>query len=258
MSNDLFNLSNKRVLITGASKGMGKAMAFALMNYGAHVVISSRKQDQLEACAEELKESTGNDKVYPYAFNMSNENELSSLTDFAFDRLGYIDVIVGNAAVNPHYGSIEEISSDAYQKIMNTNVYANLKLVNLISPSMRKRRNGSIIFTSSIGAFKPSTGLGAYNMSKLSLLGLTRNLAAELGPFGIRVNSICPGLIKTDFAKAIWDSPQGEKRVKSDIPLGRLGETDDFKGIAVYLASDASSYMTGQALTICGGSNMWT
>ena len=258
MSNDLFNLSNKRVLITGASKGMGKAMATALLGYGAHVVISSRKQDQLEACAEELKVSTGNDKVYPYAFNMSNENEMSSLTDFAFDRLGYIDVIVGNAGVNPYYGSIEEISSEAYQKIMNTNVYANLKLVNLISPSMRKRGNGSIIFTSSIGAFQPSTGLGAYNMSKLSLLGLTRNLAAELGPFGIRVNSICPGLIKTDFAKAIWDSPEGEKRAKSDIPLGRLGETDDFKGIAVYLASDASSYMTGQALTICGGSNMWT
>ena len=258
MSNDLFNLSNKRVLITGASKGMGKAMATALMDYGAHVVISSRKQDQLEACAEELKVSTGNDKVYPYAFNMSNENEMSSLTDFAFDRLGYIDVIVGNAGVNPYYGSIEEISSDAYQKIMNTNVYANLKLVNLISPSMRKRGNGSIIFTSSIGAIKPSTGLGTYNMSKLSLLGLTRNLAAELGPFGIRVNSICPGLIKTDFAKAIWDSPEGEKRAKSDIPLGRLGEIDDFKGIAVYLASDASSYMTGQALTICGGSNMWT
>ena len=124
---------------------------------------------------------------------------MSSLTDFAFDRLGYIDVIVGNAGVNPYYGSIEEISSEAYQKIMNTNVYANLKLVNLVSPSMRKRGNGSIIFTSSIGAFKPSTGLGAYNMSKLSLLGLTRNLAAELGPFGIRVNSICPGLIKTDF-----------------------------------------------------------
>ena len=139
MSNDLFNLSNKRVLITGASKGMGKAMATALMGYGAHVVISSRKQEQLEACAEELKVSTGNDKVYPYAFNMSNENEMSSLTDFAFDRLGYIDVIVGNAGVNPYYGSIEEISSEAYQKIMNTNVYANLKLVNLVSPSMRKR-----------------------------------------------------------------------------------------------------------------------
>ena len=258
MSIDLFNLSEKKVLVTGASKGMGKAMANALMGYGAHVVISSRKQDQLEACAKELKEVTGNSKVYPFAFNMSNENDLNSLTDFAFDRLGHIDVIVGNAGVNPYYGSIEKIPADAYQKIMNTNVYANLKLVNLVSPSMRKRGNGSIIFTSSIGAFKPSTGLGAYNMSKLSLLGLTRNLAAELGPFGIRVNSICPGLIKTDFAKAIWDSPEGEKRAKSDIPLGRLGEIDDFKGIAVYLASDASSYMTGQALTICGGSNMWT
>ena len=258
MSSDLFNLSEKRVLITGASKGMGKAMANALMSYGAHVVISSRKRDQLEACAEELKQSTSNNKVYPFAFNMSNEDDLNNLTDFAFDRLGFIDVIVGNAGVNPYYGPIGKISTDAYQKIMNTNVYANLKLVNLISPSMKKRGNGSIIFTSSIGAFKPSIGLGAYNMSKLSLLGLTRNLAAELGPFGIRVNSICPGLIKTDFAKAIWDSPEGEKRAKSDIPLGRLGETDDFKGIAVYLASDASSYMTGQALTICGGSNMWT
>ena len=121
MSSDLFNLSEKRVLITGASKGMGKAMANALMSYGAHVVISSRKKDQLEACAEELKQSTSNNKVYPFAFNMSNEDDLNNLTDFAFDRLGFIDVIVGNAGVNPYYGPIGKISTDAYQKIMNTN-----------------------------------------------------------------------------------------------------------------------------------------
>ena len=255
MRNELFNLSDKRVLITGASKGMGKAMATALLGYGAHVVISSRKQDQLEACAEELKVSTGNDKVYPYAFNMSNENEMSSLTDFAFDRLGYIDVIVGNAGVNPYYGSIEEISSEAYQKIMNTNVYANLKLINLVSPSMRKRGNGSIIFTSSIGAFKPSTGLGAYNMSKLSLLGLTRNLAAELGPFGIRVNVINPVAGETPLLKSFLgeDTPEMRGKFLSTIPLGRFSMPEDIASAALFLCSDSASMITGANLEVDGG-----
>ena len=257
MNKNIFSLVEKKVLITGASKGMGKAMAEALLDFGAQVVISSRKEDSLKDCADELAELTGNKSVFPIACNMSDENQIDRLLRKTFEKMGSIDVLVGNAGVNPFYGSIEKIPSESYNKIMSTNVYSNLLLARSVSEEMKKKGSGSIIFTSSIGAFKPSLNLGAYNMSKLSLLGLTRNLAAELGAFGIRVNSICPGLIKTDFAKAIWDSPEGERRAKSDIPLGRLGESEDFKGIIVYLASDASSYMTGQALTVCGGSNMW-
>jgi NAD(P)-dependent dehydrogenase (short-subunit alcohol dehydrogenase family) len=228
-----------------------------LLTFGAKVVISSRKVDSLNKCAEELVELTGNQSVFPIACNIGDEKQINKLLEKAYEKIGSIDVLVGNAGVNPYYGSMETIPSDAFNKTMTTNVYSNLILARSVSSEMKKKGSGSIIFTSSIGAFKPSLNLGTYNMSKLSLLGLTRNLAAELGPFGIRVNSICPGLIKTDFAKAIWDSPEGEKRAKSDIPLGRLGDSEDFKGIIVYLASDASSYMTGQALTICGGSNMW-
>mgnify|MGYP001211278142 FL=1 len=257
MNKSIFSLVEKKVLITGASKGMGKAMAEALLTFGAQVVISSRKEDNLRDCADELADLTGNKSVFPIACNMGDEKQINKLLEKSSEKMGSIDVLVGNAGVNPYYGSIENISSEAYNKIMSTNVYSNLLLAKSVGKEMKKKGSGSIIFTSSIGAFKPSLNLGAYNMSKLSLLGLTRNLAAEFGPFGIRVNSICPGLIKTDFAKAIWDSPEGERRAKSDIPLGRLGESEDFKGIIVYLASDASSYMTGQALTICGGSNMW-
>ena len=257
MNKSIFSLVEKKVLITGASKGMGKAMAEALLTFGAQVVISSRKEDNLRDCADELAELTGNKFVFPIACNMGDEKQINKLLEKSSEKMGSIDVLVGNAGVNPYYGSIENISSEAYNKIMSTNVYSNLLLAKSVGKEMKKKGSGSIIFTSSIGAFKPSLNLGAYNMSKLSLLGLTRNLAAEFGPFGIRVNSICPGLIKTDFAKAIWDSPEGERRAKSDIPLGRLGESEDFKGIIVYLASDASSYMTGQAITICGGSNMW-
>jgi NAD(P)-dependent dehydrogenase (short-subunit alcohol dehydrogenase family) len=141
---------------------------------------------------------------------------------------------------------------------MQANVQANLWLAQLAVPDMVARGAGSMMFTSSIGAFKPSVMLGTYGMSKLALIGLVRNLAAEFGPSGVRFNAICPGLVRTDFARELWDNPEVENRISKDIPLRRLGSPEDFAGLAVYLASDASAYMTGQALTVCGGSNMWT
>lgn len=255
---DLFDLTGKVAVLTGASKGMGLHMATALARKGATVVISARKQDQLDAAAAQINAETGAARAIPVACNIGSKEQLQGLVDTAHERAGPIDILVGNAGVNPYYGPTSDIPDDAYEKTMSANVQSNLWLAKMVAPDMAQAGGGSMMFTSSIGAFKPSEMLGTYGMSKLALIGLVRNLAAEFGPDGIRVNAICPGLVKTDFARELWDKPEVEERIRKDIPLRRLGEPDDFEGIAVFLASDASRYMTGQALTVCGGSNMWT
>ncbi|MEP3333319.1 SDR family oxidoreductase [Sedimentitalea sp.] len=255
---DLFDLTGKVAVLTGASKGMGLHMATALARKGATVVISARKQDQLDTAAARINAETGAARAIPVACNIGSKEQLQALVDTAHERAGPIDILVGNAGVNPYYGPTSDIPDDAYEKTMSANVQSNLWLAKMVAPDMAQAGGGSMMFTSSIGAFKPSEMLGTYGMSKLALIGLVRNLAAEFGPDGIRVNAICPGLVKTDFARELWDKPEVEERIRNDIPLRRLGEPDDFEGIAVFLASDASRYMTGQALTVCGGSNMWT
>lgn len=256
MSN-LFDLTGRVAVLTGASKGMGLAMATELAEHGATVVISSRKQDQLDAAADQINETVGAKRAIGVACNVGYKEQLQALIDITRDRAGPIDIVVGNAGVNPYYGPTSEIPDDAYQKTMNANVLSNLWLAKMAAPDMVEKGRGSMMFTSSIGAFKPSTMLGTYGMSKLALIGLVRNLAAEFGPKGIRFNAICPGLVRTDFARELWDNPEVADRIKNEIPLRRLGEAEDFKGVATFLASDASRYMTGQALTVCGGSNMW-
>ena len=253
----LFDLTGKTALLTGASKGMGLAMAKGLAEHGATVIISARKMDQLETAAAEIN-ALGQGKAIPIACNIGYKDQLQALVDASHEAAGPIDIVVGNAGVNPYYGPTSEISDEAYQKTMAANVQSNLWLAQMVAPDMVAKGAGSMMFTSSIGAFKPSVMLGTYGMSKLALIGLVRNLAVEFGPKGLRFNAICPGLVRTDFARELWDNPEVENRIRNDIPLRRLGEADDFAGIAVYLASDASRYMTGQALTICGGSNMWT
>ncbi len=252
-----FDLTGKIALMTGASKGMGRSMATALAAHGAKVMISSRKQGQLDTAAAEINEEIGAERVYGFAANAGRKEELQALVDKTHEVIGEVDILVGNAGVNVFYGNISEIPDESYEKIMKTNVQANLWLARMVSPDMIKKGSGSMMFTASVGAFKPSLTLGLYGTSKLALIGLVRNLAMEFGPHGIRANAICPGVVKTDFAKALWDNPEAEERAKSDIPLRRLGEPDDFGGLAVFLASNASSYMTGQALTVCGGTNMW-
>jgi len=253
----LFDLTGKVALLTGASRGMGLAMATALAQHGARVVISARKQDQLDQAAAAINAAAGADRAIGIACNIAHKEQLHALVDATHEHVGAIDVVVGNAGVNPYYGPIADIPDDAYTRTMQANVQSNLWLAQMVAPDMVEKGAGSMIFTSSIGAFKPSTMLGTYGMSKLALIGLVRNLAAEFGPKGLRFNAICPGLVRTEFARALWDNPETEARVSADIPLGRLGEPDDFAGVAVFLASDASGYMTGQALTLCGGSNMW-
>ena len=254
----LFDLRNKNVLLTGASKGMGLAMAQGLVNHGANVVVSSRKLDQCEKAVEIINESIGKEKAFAFSCNASSKDELNALVDFSISKLGSITTLVCNAGVNSFFGSMSEIDDESYDKTMNTNVKSNHWLINMVSPSMKESGGGSIMITSSIAAFDASETLGAYSISKLAVLGLVRNYASELRPSNIRVNAICPGLVKTDFSKLLWDNPDVEKATSQRMPLRRLGEADDFKGVAVFLASDESSFMTGQALTICGGASMWS
>ena len=258
VSTELFDLTGKVALLTGASKGMGRAMAEGLAEHGARVMLSSRKLDQCNVAADEINAECGEERVFGHACNAGYKDQLRALVDATHERLGPIDILIGNAGVNPFFGPMSEISDEAYDKIMSTNVKANHWLVQMVAPDMIERGSGSIMITSSTGAFAPSPVLGTYNISKLAVIALVRNLAGELGPRGVRVNAICPGLIKTTFSQALWDNPQAEQRVNQQIPLRRLGEAEDLKGLAVFLASDASSYITGQALTVCGGSNMWS
>ena len=254
----LFNLENKNVLLTGASKGMGLAMAQGLVNHGANVVISSRKLDQCEKAAKTINDSINQEKAFAYSCNTSSKDELNALVDFSMSKLGSITTLVCNAGVNSFFGSMSEIDDESYDKTMNTNVKSNHWLINMVSPFMKESGGGSIMITSSIAAFDASETLGTYSISKLAVLGLVRNYASELGPSNIRVNAICPGLVKTDFSKLLWENPDAEKATSQRMPLRRLGEADDFQGVAVFLASDESSFMTGQALTICGGASMWS
>lgn len=256
ITTELFDLSGKVALLTGASRGMGRAMAQALAEHGAKVMVSSRKLDACQAVADEINQRCGEQRAFAFACNAGYKEQLQSLVDATHQALGPIDVLVGNAGVNPYYGAQLDIPDEAYDKTTATNVKSNLWLARMVVPDMVAKGSGSMMFTASVGAFIPSTSLGTYNISKMALISLVRNLAAELGPKGVRVNAICPGLIRTDFAEALWNNPEAERRATEEIPLRRLGEAEDLKGLAVFLASGASGYITGQALTICGGSHM--
>ena len=257
ITTNLFDLTGKVALLTGASKGMGLAMAEALAEHGARVVISSRKLDQCELAAGAINERCGDGTAIAVACNIGHKDQLENLVNETHEKLGPIDVLVCNAGINPFYGPMSEIPDWAFDKIMGSNVRSNHWLCQMVAPDMVEKGAGSIIITSSTGAFHPSDVLGTYNISKIAELGLVRNLAMELGPRGIRVNAICPGTIKTDFARVLWETEEAARGVIAATPLRRIGEPDDLQGVAVFLASDASGHMTGQALTVCGGMFMW-
>jgi NAD(P)-dependent dehydrogenase (short-subunit alcohol dehydrogenase family) len=252
----LFDLTDRVAVITGASKGMGLAMANALADHGAKVVISSRKIDQCEAACAAITARHGAGRAIAIACNIGYKEQLQALVDETHERLGSIDVLICNAGVNPFFGPSADIPDSAFDKIMASNVKSNHWLAHMVLPDMVEKRHGSVIVTSSTAAFGPSEVLGTYNISKTADLALVRNLALEYGPYNVRVNAICPGLIRTDFAKALWDNPEIEKRATERMPLRRVGEPEELAGVAVFLASDASSYVTGQAITVCGGSVM--
>ncbi|MEC7957821.1 MAG: SDR family NAD(P)-dependent oxidoreductase, partial [Pseudomonadota bacterium] len=208
ISTQLFDLTGQVALLTGASKGMGKSMAMALAEHGSKVVVSSRKLDQCEATAAEINEACGEERAVAIACNIGYKEQLQALVDETRQRLGPIDTLIANAGVNPFYGPMSEIPDEAFDKTMNSNLRSNHWLCQMVAPDMLAKGRGAIMITASVGAFGPSDTLGTYNISKMADIALVRNLAMEWGPKGIRVNALCPGLIRTDFAKALWDNPE--------------------------------------------------
>ncbi len=248
---DLFDLAGKVSVITGSTKGIGKAMAEALAAFGSKVVISSRKADACDAVAASINESGGEAMAQPC--NVGHKDQLERLVAATRERWGKIDNLVVNAAVNPYYGSSLGIPDSAFDKVMEVNVRSVHWLCQMVIPEMRERKDGSIVIVSSVGGFRGNAVIGAYAISKAANMQIARNLAAEFGPDNIRVNAVCPGLVKTDFARALWEDPQREQAVAARTPLRRLGEPVDCAGIAVYLASRAGAWTTGQSFTIDGG-----
>ncbi|MEQ7873291.1 SDR family oxidoreductase [Sphingomonas sp. ASV193] len=252
----LFDLTGKVAIVTGSSRGIGRAIAEALAEQGAKVVISSRKQDACEEVAAAINAAHGEGTAVAIAASISEKEALEHLVAQSRAAFGRIDILVCNAASNPYYGPMAGIADDQFRKILDNNVLSNHWLVQLVAPEMLERGNGSIVIVSSIGGLTSSTVIGAYNISKAADFQLARNLAAEFGPKGVRVNCIAPGLVRTDFARALWENPDTLKAVTRTTPLRRIGEPREIAGAAVYLASDASSFMTGQALIVDGGSTI--
>ena len=253
---NLFNLKDKSILITGSSRGIGKSIAHQCALHGAKVVISSRKLNACELAAQEINDSVGKNVAFPIAANISDEDQLRELVLLTIEKLGKIDTLVCNAATNPFMGSMLDMPNDKFDKVMNNNIKSNQILCNLVLPEMIERKDGSIIIISSIAAIKGSPILGAYNISKAADVMIVKNIAAEFGHKNIRANSIAPGLIKTDFAKALWENPDILKTVLSSTPMQRIGEPDEIAGVAVMLASDAGNYINGQTIVVDGGTTI--
>ncbi|RFA27269.1 short-chain dehydrogenase [Alkalilimnicola ehrlichii] len=247
----MFDLTGKVALITGSTRGIGLAIAEEMAKAGAKVVISSRKPAACEKVADELAAKGYETLAIPC--HVAEKEELYKLVDTALEKWGRIDILVANAATNPVYGPLSELTDEAYDKIMNTNVRGTFWLCNKVLPQMEKLGGGSVILLSSIAALRGNGVIGCYGMSKAAEASLARNLAIEWGPKNIRVNAIAPGLIRTDFAKALLDDPVRRQRAEERTPLRRVGEPKDIAGVAMFLASEASAYVTGQVLVADGG-----
>ena len=250
---NLFSLTGKVAIITGSSRGIGRAIAERMAEHGTKVVISSRKA---EACAEvssAINAKHGAGTAISIPANISSKHELKHLVEETTAQLGRVDILVCNAASNPYYGPLSGITDDQFRKILENNVIANHWLIGFAAPQMIERKGGAIIIVSSIGGLRGSPVIGAYNVSKAADFQLARNLAVEFGPHNVRVNCIAPGLIKTDFAKALWEDPELLKIRTLTTPLRRIGEPDEIAGAAIFLASQAGSFVTGQAIVVDGG-----
>ena len=249
----LFDLTGKVAVITGSSRGIGRAIAERMAEQGAKVVISSRKAGPCDEVAAGINAKHPGHAIAVPA-NISSKEDLQRLMDETRKAFGQIDILVCNAASNPFYGSQLDIPDDAFNKILSNNIVANNWMIQMVAPEMIERKEGSIIIVSSIGGLKASTLIGAYNVSKAADFQLARNLAAEFGPHQVRVNCIAPGLVRTDFARALWENPQTLAAVTMHTPLQRIGEPHEIAGAAVFLASPASTFVTGQAIVVDGGS----
>lgn len=252
-TDNLFDLTGKVAVITGSSKGIGRAIAERMAQHGAKVTISSRKAGPCDEVAAAINARHPGQAISVPA-NISSKEDLQRLVDETRAKWGKIDIVVCNAATNPYFGPMSGIPDDAFTKILQNNIISNHWLIQMVAPEMKERKDGAVIIISSVGGLRGSTGIGAYNISKAADFQLARNLATELGPSNIRVNCIAPGLVKTDFARALWDTPEAEKRSSANNPMRRLGEPDDIAGAAVLLASKAGAWICGQSIVVDGGS----
>lgn len=253
MNGSLFDLDGKVAVVTGSSRGIGKAIAFRMAEHGASVVVSSRKVDACDAAAAEINESHPG-KAAAIPCNISHKDQLRALVDGTRERFGRIDIVVCNAAVNPYAGPMIECPDSAFDKIMGTNIRSNHWLVGMVLGEMSDRGDGSIIIISSTGGLIGTDILGAYAISKAADMQMARNIAVEYGSHNVRANTIAPGLIRTDFARHLWENPDILARATAGAPLGRIGHADEIAGVAVMLASPAGAFITGQTIAVDGGS----
>jgi len=249
----LFDLKGKVAVVTGSSRGIGRAIVERMAEHGAKVVVSSRKLEPCREVAAAINAKYDGNRAAAVAANISSKDQLEGLVKETMRAFGRIDVLVCNAASNPHYGPMHTISDEQLRKVLDNNIVSNHWLITMVAPQMIERKDGSIIIVSSIGGLRGSPVIGTYCISKAADLQLARNLAVELGPHNVRVNCIAPGLIRTDFARALWENPENLKRRNEQTPLGRIGEPDEIAGTAILLASPAGSFITGQTIVVDGG-----
>jgi NAD(P)-dependent dehydrogenase (short-subunit alcohol dehydrogenase family) len=247
----IFDLQGKVAIVTGSSRGIGRSIAEQLALAGAHVVISSRKAEPCEAVAAAIRANGG--KAVAIPANIGEKTQMERLVAQTREQCGPIDILVCNAATNPYYGPTTGLADEVFVKVMHNNVLSSIWLANLVHEDMAAKRDGVIIIVSSIGGLHGSSVIGTYNISKAADMQLARNLAVEWGPENIRVNCIAPGVVRTDFARAIHEDPKIRAMVERELPLRRIGEPDDIGGIAVMLASRAGHFMTGQTIVADGG-----
>lgn len=250
---NLFDLTGRTAIITGSTRGIGRAIAEAYAGAGANVVISSRTQSECDNVAAGINAACGAKRAIGLAASISDKAALEGLVSATRQHFGQVDILVCNAATNPYYGPMAGISDDQFRKILDNNVLSNHWLIGMVAPEMAARGDGAIVIISSVGGMIGSDSIGAYNISKAADFQLVRNLAVELGPKNIRVNAIAPGVIRTDFARALWEDPKAEAALNRRVALGRIGEPEEIAGTALYLASDAGRYVTGQAIVVDGG-----
>jgi NAD(P)-dependent dehydrogenase (short-subunit alcohol dehydrogenase family) len=246
-----FDLTDQVAVITGSSRGIGRSIAETMAVLGAKVVVSSRKQEPCEEVAAAIRKQGGEAIVIPC--NISRRPEVEALVSETQKRFGRIDILVCNAAVNPVYGPLAKLTDEAFDKIMGANVKSNLWLCNLVIPGMAERGGGAVVIISSIGGMRGTEVLGAYAISKSADFALARCLAVEWGPKNVRVNCVAPGLVKTDFARALWEDEKRVAQRNERTPLRRIGMPDEIGPVVAFLASRAASFITGQILVADGG-----